>query len=62
MTGEERLAERRRVDDMLEYRIKNGDPYLNGLVWAIGFVYRFASVSAILMFLAWLLGRALHDR
>jgi hypothetical protein len=69
MTEDERLKRRVALDESIkrriaaiEYRMENGDPYLNGLMWAIGFIYRFAFVSAILLFLAWLLNRALHDR
>ena len=45
-----------------EVERKTGDAYLDGLLWAINFIYGFAAVSAILLVLAWLLGRALHGR
>jgi hypothetical protein len=67
MTEDERLKRRLALDESInrriaanEYRLENGDPYLNGLVWAIGFIYRFAFVSAILLVSAYFLGRAIH--
>jgi hypothetical protein len=43
-----------------EVERKTGDAYLDGLLWAIRFVYTFAAVSILLLVVAYFLGRAIH--